>query len=145
MWIAKWFLSKQIRPISYYWTDSLEYVLCPRTFRTTLMLLKQPISKSLLLSKNFHHLKLLIENQMEISLPAVLYFWEEMAFDILYRSCNLNIMIIGLLCNSPLKLLTRTFPSNLATLEYRVYWFKTNTNIIDVLQCCKSRYQVMYI
>ena len=37
MWIAKWFLSTQIRPISYYWTDSLEYVLCPRTFPTTLV------------------------------------------------------------------------------------------------------------
>ena len=35
IWIAKWFLSTQIRPISYYWTDSLVYVLCPRTFRTT--------------------------------------------------------------------------------------------------------------
>ena len=30
-------VSTQTRPISYYWTDSLEYVhvLCPRTFRTT--------------------------------------------------------------------------------------------------------------
>ena len=35
MWIAKWFVSTETRPISYYWTDSLEYVLCPRTFRTT--------------------------------------------------------------------------------------------------------------
>ena len=43
MWIAKWFLSTQIRPISYYWTDSLEYVLCPRTFRTTLVCTGKPI------------------------------------------------------------------------------------------------------
>ena len=36
MWIAKWFLSTQIRTISNYWKDSLECVLCPRIFRTTL-------------------------------------------------------------------------------------------------------------
>ena len=35
MGTAKWFLDAQIRTISDYWKDLLEYVLCPRIFLTT--------------------------------------------------------------------------------------------------------------
>ena len=35
IWIAKWFLTIQIRTIPYYWKSWLQYLLCPRIFRTT--------------------------------------------------------------------------------------------------------------
>ena len=35
IWIAKWFLTIQIRTIKYYWKSCLQYLLCPRIFRTT--------------------------------------------------------------------------------------------------------------
>ena len=35
IWIAKWFLTIQIRTIPYYWKSWLQYILCPRIFRTT--------------------------------------------------------------------------------------------------------------
>ena len=39
IWIAKWFLTIQIRTIPYYWKYSLQYLLCPRILRTTLVYL----------------------------------------------------------------------------------------------------------
>ena len=41
MCIAKWFLSTQVRTISYYWKNSHEYVLCPHIFWTTLIVIKE--------------------------------------------------------------------------------------------------------
>ena len=35
IWIAKWFLTIEIRTIPYYWKLWLQYWLCPRIFRTT--------------------------------------------------------------------------------------------------------------
>ena len=35
IWIAKWFLTIQIRTIPCYWKSWLQYLLCPRIFRTT--------------------------------------------------------------------------------------------------------------
>ena len=35
IWIAKWFLTIQIRKIPYHWKSWLQYLLCPRVFRTT--------------------------------------------------------------------------------------------------------------
>ena len=99
IWFAKWFLTIQIRTIPYYWKYSLQYLLCPRILRTTLVF----IIISVLLYASFHFsgtLEILVAKQPTIPCKHV---WPSPLFQNYWLShnwqgqYNVNIMIAILL------------------------------------------------
>ena len=84
IWIAKWFLTIQIRTIPYYWKYSLQYLLCPRILRTTLVLAFWiSILKISKLLQNYWHRVIDItsfEKHLESSLDHTLNFCRNLEF-----------------------------------------------------------------